>query len=112
MNRRFASGTTNTAPVTVVKLDKSGGCVDTDEDFMRKSQEAAIREYFFGDLRRTLSPHTQNISFDEATIYRIQESLFSFPLLSFLPFVISFRDIGLIALFELQANSQSSNNNK
>jgi polyribonucleotide 5'-hydroxyl-kinase len=73
MNRRFASGTTNTLPVTIVKLEKSGGCVDRDENFMRQTQEAAIREYFFGDLRRTLSPHTQNISFDEATIYRIRE---------------------------------------
>jgi hypothetical protein len=86
MNRRFASGTTNTLPVTIVKLDKSGGCVDRDETYLRQSQEAAIKEYFFGDPRRTLSPHTQNISFDEATIYRIRERK---PSLSHFPFSYS-----------------------
>ncbi|KAG9235836.1 Pre-mRNA cleavage complex II protein Clp1-domain-containing protein [Amylocarpus encephaloides] len=72
MTRRFASGTGNTLPVMVVKLDKSGGCVDRDENFMRQTQEAAIREYFFGDLKRTLSPHTQQVSFNEAVVYRIR----------------------------------------
>ncbi|CAG8982545.1 hypothetical protein HYALB_00002327 [Hymenoscyphus albidus] len=74
MNRRFASNTTPGQAVTVVKLDKSGGCVDRDDAFMRQTQELAIREYFFGDSKRTLSPHTQNVNFDDITIYRIRES--------------------------------------
>lgn len=73
MNRRFASNTSSGQAVTVVKLDKSGGCVDRDDAFMRQSQELAIREYFFGDSKRTLSPHTQNVNFDDITIYRIRE---------------------------------------
>ncbi|RDL30761.1 mRNA cleavage and polyadenylation factor CLP1 [Venustampulla echinocandica] len=52
MNRRFSQSTSGA--VTVVKLDKSGGCVDRDDAFMRHTQEASIREYFFGDLKRTL----------------------------------------------------------
>lgn len=71
MNRRFSQS--SSGDVTVVKLDKSGGCVDRDDAFMRNSQEASIREYFFGDQKRTLSPHTQSIGFDEAVIYKIQE---------------------------------------
>jgi polyribonucleotide 5'-hydroxyl-kinase len=58
----------------LVKLDKSGGCVDRDEEFMQQMQGAAIKEYFFGDIKRTLSPHTQQIGFDDATIYKIRDS--------------------------------------
>lgn len=43
---------------------------------MQQMQEAAIREYFFGDAKRTLSPHTQQVNFDDATIYKIQEGEF------------------------------------
>lgn len=80
MVRRFSGYvTSNKESVTITRLDKSGGCVDRDEEFMRKSQEIAIREYFFGDLKRTLSPHTQQVSFDEAVIYKIREGEHSDP---------------------------------
>ncbi|KAF4631926.1 hypothetical protein G7Y89_g6210 [Cudoniella acicularis] len=57
MVRRFSAYRTGSgSPITLVKLDKSGGCVDRDDAFMRQSQEAAIREYFFGDLKKNLEP--------------------------------------------------------
>jgi polyribonucleotide 5'-hydroxyl-kinase len=40
---------------------------------MQQMQGAAIKEYFFGDIKRTLSPHTQQIGFDDATIYKIRD---------------------------------------
>lgn len=73
MQRRFSSYSSSGQAITLVKLDKSGGCVDRDDTFMEQMQEAAIREYFFGDLKRTLSPHTQQVNFDDATIYKIHE---------------------------------------
>lgn len=74
MLRRFSGYRTTTGgTITLVKLDKSGGCVDRDDEFMQKSREAAIKEYFFGDLKRTLSPHTQQVSFDDAAIYKVLE---------------------------------------
>jgi polyribonucleotide 5'-hydroxyl-kinase len=74
MLRRFSGYRTTTGEtITLVKLDKSGGCVDRDDEFMRQTREAAIREYFFGDPKRTLSPHTQQVNFDDATIYKIRE---------------------------------------
>jgi polyribonucleotide 5'-hydroxyl-kinase len=74
MQRRFSGYRTTTGDtITLVKLDKSGGCVDRDDEFMQQSREASIKEYFFGDPKRTLSPHTQQISFDDATIFRIRE---------------------------------------
>ena len=40
---------------------------------MQAVQEAAIKEYFFGDSKRTLSPFTQQVDFDGVAIYRIHE---------------------------------------
>jgi len=79
MLRRFSAyRTSNGESITLVKLDKSGGCVDRDEQFMLQSRERSIKEYFFGDLKRTLSPHTQQVSFDELSIYKVREGkLFS-----------------------------------
>lgn len=76
MQRRFSTykGTAGES-LTLVKLDKSGGCVDRDETFMKESREAAIREYFFGDLKRTLSPHPRNVGFDEVVVYKIYEGI-------------------------------------
>ena len=54
MLRRFSTyRTTNGDSITLVKLDKSGGCVDRDDMFMQQSREAVMKEYFFGDLKTT-----------------------------------------------------------
>ncbi|RAL59583.1 hypothetical protein DID88_006442, partial [Monilinia fructigena] len=58
----------------LVKLDKSGGCVDRDDAFMHQLRDATIKEYFFGDAKRTLSPHTQVVNFDELSIFKIREA--------------------------------------
>ncbi|TAQ85137.1 hypothetical protein B7494_g6551 [Chlorociboria aeruginascens] len=74
MIRRFAAYKTSTGDsITLVRLDKSGGCVDRDDAFMQQMREASIREYFFGDSKRTLSPHTQQVNFDEVSIYKVRE---------------------------------------
>lgn len=59
--------------ITVVKLDKSGGCADRDDTYLQQTRQASIREYFFGDSKRTLSPHTQQVDFGALTIYKIRE---------------------------------------
>jgi len=77
MLRRFSSYRTSSGEaITLVKLDKSGGCVDRDEEFMKQSREAAIKEYFFGDTKRTLSPQTQQVGFDEVVVYKVREGMF------------------------------------
>ena len=54
-------------------LDKSDGVVERDKDALQPAREAAIREYFFGTTKTTLSPHTQQIDFDTLTVYTIAE---------------------------------------
>ncbi|KAG4027697.1 hypothetical protein MFRU_028g01190 [Monilinia fructicola] len=75
MMRRFSTSKTDGGDVIrLVKLDKSGGCVDRDDAFMHQLRDATIKEYFFGDAKRTLSPHTQVVSFDELSIFKIREA--------------------------------------
>jgi len=59
--------------IAIIKLDKSGGCVDRDEAYLDQFRRAQIREYFFGDAKSTLSPHTQQIDFNSVSIYRLTE---------------------------------------
>ena len=74
MARRFhgqKAGTSET--ITVLKLDKSGGCVDRDIEYMHQTQRAQTREYFHGERSNSLSPHTQQVDFDQLTIFKIAE---------------------------------------
>ncbi|KAK7750800.1 Cleavage polyadenylation factor subunit clp1 [Diatrype stigma] len=78
MVRRFVSApgqrTTLGEPVAVVALDRSGGVVERDAAFMQAVRERAIREYFFGDKRSTLSPFTQQVDFDALSVWRVNEA--------------------------------------
>jgi polyribonucleotide 5'-hydroxyl-kinase len=76
MRRRF-SNSNGEEPVAVVKLDKSGGCVDRDQTFMKHFRQAQIREYFFGRGGVTLSPHSQLIDFSQIAIYKIVDRMFA-----------------------------------
>jgi polyribonucleotide 5'-hydroxyl-kinase len=71
LTKRFAEEKTSLGePINVVLLDKSEGVVERDEAFLQQSREAAIKEYFFGDARRTLSPQIQQVDFDSLIIYK------------------------------------------
>ncbi|KAI8661310.1 MRNA cleavage and polyadenylation factor CLP1 [Fusarium keratoplasticum] len=74
LTKRFASERTSLGePISVVPLDKSDGVVERDEMFMQHAREAAIKEYFFGDSRRTLSPLIQQVDFDNVVVYHTPE---------------------------------------
>lgn len=71
--------------VSVVKLSKSGGCVDRDTAFLKATRESQIRSYFFGNpipssasalplpisttSTVTLSPHAQQMDFATLHVY-------------------------------------------
>lgn len=82
-----ASATHSDERISVVKLSKSGGCVDRDANFMKAVRESQIRSYFFGSAvpstasaalslsassastKITLSPHAQQLDFDSLALY-------------------------------------------
>jgi polyribonucleotide 5'-hydroxyl-kinase len=76
MKRQFGNSPSAEA-VTVVRLDKSGGCVDREESYMRQFRQQQIREYFFGHGNVTLSPLTTQVDFGQISIYRILDSMSS-----------------------------------
>ncbi|EDN03000.1 conserved hypothetical protein [Histoplasma mississippiense (nom. inval.)] len=75
--------------ISVVKVTKSGGCVDRDASFMKSVRDSQIRSYFFGNpipstassalslsatssgTTITLSPHAQQLDFDSLSIFTI-----------------------------------------
>lgn len=79
MLRRFNGQKTGAGEtIAVVKVDKSGGCVDRDESYLQQLRQSQIREYFFGDADTTLSPHTQQIDFHQLSIYKLAEREWAF----------------------------------
>jgi polyribonucleotide 5'-hydroxyl-kinase len=77
LSKRFPPrpATNGGSSVSVVKLDKSGGCVDRDESYMVQARRASVREYFFGDAKMTLSPHTTVSSWADLSIFQLPESM-------------------------------------
>jgi polyribonucleotide 5'-hydroxyl-kinase len=83
MTRRFqkpasSTATPTTPPITVLKLDKSGGCVDRDAAYQIALRDAQVRAYFFGTARHALSPHTQLIEYADVRIFTTPERRFYF----------------------------------
>ncbi|KAI1339515.1 Clp1-domain-containing protein [Xylariaceae sp. FL0016] len=75
MQKRFAGQKTSLGEeLAVVLLDKSGGVVERDATFMQQVREAAMREYFFGDAKATLSPSTQQVDFSTLSIWRVNDA--------------------------------------
>ncbi|KAL6710371.1 Cleavage polyadenylation factor subunit clp1 [Coniothyrium glycines] len=60
--------------ITVLRLDKSGGCVDRPESYMRALRAHQIREYFFGkalSADETLAPSSQTADFADLNLFRL-----------------------------------------
>ncbi|KAK2589541.1 Cleavage polyadenylation factor subunit clp1 [Conoideocrella luteorostrata] len=72
--RRFATERTSLGEsIHVVGLDRSDGVVERSDAFLEHSREQAIKEYFFGDARKSLSPQIQQVDFDALVIYKASD---------------------------------------
>jgi polyribonucleotide 5'-hydroxyl-kinase len=80
LSRRFSTERTSLGePISVVPIDKSDGVVIRDEAFLQHVREAAIKEYFFGDSKRTLSPLIQQVDFDNVIVYHNSDGMHLLP---------------------------------
>ncbi|KAK0726340.1 Pre-mRNA cleavage complex II protein Clp1-domain-containing protein [Apiosordaria backusii] len=68
--RRRNHKTPHGEPIEIVNLDKSDGVVEQDRQFLLSTRKALIKDYFFGDSKRALSPSVQSFSFDDVVIFR------------------------------------------
>ncbi|ODQ77812.1 hypothetical protein BABINDRAFT_163200 [Babjeviella inositovora NRRL Y-12698] len=57
---------------TVLKVAKSGGCVDREDVFIRAIQHRAIKEYFYGGST-VLAPYTSVIDYNDMVVYMAPE---------------------------------------
>jgi len=73
--KRFGSPAMSEEPVQVIKLSKSGGCVDRDDAYMRQLRQAQIRSYFFGTAKNTLSPFTLGMEVDALQVHKFAERM-------------------------------------
>ncbi|KAF2497106.1 Clp1-domain-containing protein [Lophium mytilinum] len=73
LSRKF-SNRPSEEPISVIKLDKSGGCVDRDETYMQQLRQSQIRSYFFGQGSNNLSPHTHWASYSSIKILKINDA--------------------------------------
>lgn len=61
--------------VNVIRLEKSGGCVNRSEEYMKALRHAQVREYFFGHGDNTLAPSSQTCDFGDLHIFQIVEGM-------------------------------------
>ncbi|KAI4623828.1 Cleavage polyadenylation factor subunit clp1 [Alternaria sp. BMP 2799] len=75
LSRKFSARTGGdpSETVSVVRLDKSGGCVDRSEEYMKALRHAQIKEYFFGKGDETLAPSSQMADAADLNIFRVVE---------------------------------------
>ena len=77
MHRKFSTRI-NTDPfesVSVIRIDKSGGCVDRNPTYMRTLRSTQIRSYFFGTGGdETLAPSSQMADFADLNLFRLLEN--------------------------------------
>lgn len=72
LSRKYGHRTED--PVSVVRLDKSGGCVDRDEGYMKQLRQHQIHDYFFGtDVENTLAPYSLVADIGDLHIFKLVE---------------------------------------
>jgi polyribonucleotide 5'-hydroxyl-kinase len=59
--------------IDVLKVAKSGGCVDRDPAYIRAMQSRCIRDYFYGTRAQALSPYTITVPAKHVTVFRVSE---------------------------------------
>jgi polyribonucleotide 5'-hydroxyl-kinase len=77
---RTSSAPTAPESISVIKLTRSGGCVDRDPSYMIALRAAQIRAYFYGNPRLShgisLQPRQQQVDYSSLTVW---QRLGSFP---------------------------------
>jgi polyribonucleotide 5'-hydroxyl-kinase len=75
LSRKFSTRTSGdpSESVFVIRIDKSGGCVDRSEEYMKTLRHSQIKEYFFGKGEETLAPSSQMADAADLNIFRVIE---------------------------------------
>lgn len=73
-SRSAAATTVSQETISVIKLAKSGGCVDRDEAYMQAFRAVQLKSYFYGNPRLSngisLQPRQQQVDFSTMSVWR------------------------------------------
>ncbi|KGQ98212.1 protein Clp1 [Candida albicans P87] len=67
LTKKFAYKSTQ---LNIIKLNKSSGCIEVEDRFIRLQQEQTIKEYFNGNFKTRLSPFKTDIELSGLKIYK------------------------------------------
>ena len=59
--------------VHIIEVERSDGAGPRSDGILQRTRESVIKEYFFGESRKTLSPQIQQVDVDSVVIYRVPE---------------------------------------
>jgi polyribonucleotide 5'-hydroxyl-kinase len=59
--------------IAVVKLARSGGAVELNNDYVQQLQNYRTKQYFYGELKNVLSPVSRTLDFKNIKVYRLAE---------------------------------------
>ncbi|KAK4544389.1 hypothetical protein LTR36_004280 [Oleoguttula mirabilis] len=74
LTRRFSMGKAPGESVPVLRISRPGGTVERDAVYMKQLRMSQLRQYFFGNAKEPLNPHSHSINFGELGIYRAKSS--------------------------------------
>ncbi|OLL22991.1 mRNA cleavage and polyadenylation factor CLP1 [Neolecta irregularis DAH-3] len=61
--------------ITVLKVGKSGGCVERDDAYIRKLQHRAAKQYFYGEPKRNLNAYSVNLTLSSQAVFRLADGM-------------------------------------
>ncbi|KAK5129549.1 hypothetical protein LTR08_003171 [Meristemomyces frigidus] len=70
LTRRFSANKAADEAIPVLRVTKPGGAVERDAAYMKQLRTSQIRQYFFGNSKEPLNPHSHSINYGELNIYR------------------------------------------
>lgn len=75
LNRRY-NGSDKPAEdlIPVLRMTKPGGTVERDATYMKHLRTLQTRQYFFGNSKEPLNPHSHTLNFSELDIYQAKSS--------------------------------------
>jgi polyribonucleotide 5'-hydroxyl-kinase len=67
MVRRFA----DRSRMAVVKLARSGGAVEVNDNYLEQIQNYITKKYFYGEMKSILSPVSRTLDFKTIKVFRL-----------------------------------------
>jgi polyribonucleotide 5'-hydroxyl-kinase len=59
--------------VAVMKLARSGGAVEVNDNYLEQTQNYITKKYFYGEMKNILSPVSRTLDFKTVKVFRLAQ---------------------------------------